>query len=92
MARQIKGISVRIDAETKGLNAALKDVRSESNKIGRELYKVNRGLRFSPKSTELLSQKQKLLKNRIDSTTKELNALKQSQDEVEKKFKKRRNR
>jgi phosphoribosylformylglycinamidine (FGAM) synthase PurS component len=88
MGRQIKGISVRIDAETKGLNAALKDVRSESNKIGRELYKVNRGLRFSPKSTELLSQKQKLLKNRIDSTTKELNALKQSQDEVEKKFKK----
>lgn len=88
MARQIKGISVRIDAETKGLNAALKDVRKESNKIGRELYKVNRGLRFSPKSTELLSQKQKLLKSRIDSTTKELNALKQSQDEVEKKFKK----
>jgi phosphoribosylformylglycinamidine (FGAM) synthase PurS component len=88
MARQIKGISVRIDAETKGLNAALKDVRKESNKIGRELYKVNRGLRFSPKSTELLSQKQKLLKNRIDSTKKELNALKQSQDEIEKKFKK----
>ena len=88
MARQIKGISVRIDAETKGLNAALKDVRSESNKIGRELYKVNRGLRFSPKSTELLSQKQDLLKNRIESTKKELSALKQSQDEIEKKFKK----
>jgi len=88
MAKSIKGISVRIDADTKPLNRALKDVRKESNKIGRELYKVNRGLRFSPKSTELLSQKQDLLKNRIESTKKELKALKDSQSEIEKKFKK----
>jgi len=87
MAKSIKGITVKIGAETKGLNAALKDVRKKSNKIGRELYKVNRGLRFSPDSTELLSQKQSLLKNRIDATTKELDSLKQSQSEIERKFK-----
>ena len=87
MAKNIRGVTVEIGAETKGLNAALKDVRKESRKISRELYQVNRALKFNPDSVELWEQKQELLTGRIEETRKELDALKQSQDEIEKKFK-----
>jgi phage-related minor tail protein len=87
MAKNIRGVTVEIGAETKGLNAALKDVRKESRKISRELYQVNRALKFNPDSVELWEQKQELLTGRIEETRKELDALKQAQDEIEKKFK-----
>jgi len=88
MANQIKGLTVRIGAETTGLNKALKDVNKQSRKISRELYKVNRALKFNPDSVELWGQKQELLTDKVEKTKKKLNALKQSQEEVERKFKK----
>mgnify|MGYP000146680005 FL=1 len=86
MARTIKGINVKIGAETTGLKAALKDVDKQSRSISRELRKVNRGLRFNPDSTELLSQKQDILGEKIQTTSKRLRTLKDAQDDVEKQF------
>ncbi|MCF8012710.1 MAG: hypothetical protein K9L56_15695 [Clostridiales bacterium] len=51
------------------------------------MRKVNRGLRFNPKSTELLSQKQDLLKKRISKTSDKLDTLRKSQKQVKKQFK-----
>lgn len=86
MARTIRGINVKIGAETSGLKKALKNVEKESRDIGRELRKVNRGLKFSPQSTELLSQKQDLLRKRISKTSDKLSTLRKSQKQVERQF------
>src|SRR5690554_658335 len=87
MASTIRGINIKIGAETTGLKAALKGVEKESRDIGKELYKVNKALKFSPKSTELLAQKQDLLRKRITKTSEKLDTLRKSQDQVEKQFK-----
>jgi hypothetical protein len=87
MAEKIRGINVKIGADTTALSSALKDVEKESRDIGRELNKVNQALKFSPKSTELLSQKQDLLKERISKTGEKLDALRKSQKQIEDQFK-----
>lgn len=88
MSRRIKGITIEIDGDTKGLDKALKDVNKESRSIQTELRDVNRLLRFNPKDTELLSQKKKLLSKQVDVTRKRLEKLKGSQEQVNEAFRK----
>lgn len=85
--KKIKGITIRFDAETSGLDKALKDVESTSKDLNWELKQVNNLLKFDPKNTQMLAQKQKVLKDSIDNTKKKLDALKQAQSEVERMFK-----
>lgn len=68
MARNIRGITIEIGAETTGLDKALQSVNKISREIGKELGQINRSLRFNPKDTELLSQKQKVLGEQISTT------------------------
>lgn len=86
MAR-IKGITIEIDGETKGLNKALEDVNKRSRDIQRELKQVDRLLKFNPGNTELIAQKQKLLGEQVEATREKLNRLKAAQDEVTEAFK-----
>ena len=83
----IKGITVKVGADTKGLNKALKDIRSQSRKIGRELYKVNRSLKFNPDSVELWAQKQDILTERVEQTKEKLDVLKQAEKDMQKQYK-----
>jgi len=83
----IKGIAVKIGADTKGLNKALKDIRSQSRKIGRELYQVNRALKFNPDSVELWAQKQDILTERVEQTKEKLDVLKQAEKDMQKQYK-----
>jgi len=83
----IKGITVKIGAETKGLDKALKDIRSQSRKIGRELYQVNRALKFNPDSVELWAQKQDILTERVEQTKEKLDVLKQAEKDMQKQYK-----
>lgn len=85
--KKIKGITIRFDAETSGLDKALKDVESTSKDLNWELKQVNNLLKFDPKNTQMLAQKQKVLTDSIDNTKKKLDALKQAQSEVERMFK-----
>lgn len=85
-SQTIRGINVVIGAETKALTAALSDVDKSAKDIESELKKVERLLKFDPKNTELLAQKQKLLADRVHVTQERLNRLRSVQDQVNKLF------
>ena len=87
MAKNIKGITIEIDGDTSGLTQALKKVDGETKNVQNELKQVDRLLKFDPSNVELLAQKQKLLGDAIDGTSKRLDVLKQAQVEVERQFK-----
>lgn len=87
MAGKIKGITIEIAGETKGLDKALTEVNKKSRDLQGELKKVESGLKFNPGNTELIAQKQALLADAVINTTKKLDSLKQAQAEVEAKFK-----
>ena len=88
MAETIRGISVVIGAETTGLDKALSDVTKKSGDIASELRQVERLLKFNPKNTELLAQKQKLLGDQVATTRERLDRLKNAQGQINDQFKK----
>ena len=79
MASRIKGITIEIGGDTTGLDKALKSVNSSITHTQSALKDVNKLLKLDPANTELLTQKQKLLKDAISSTKEKLDALKQAQ-------------
>lgn len=79
MAGRIKGITVEIGGDTTGLDRALKGVQANIRTTQSALRDVNKLLKLDPSNTELLTQKQKLLKDAISSTKEKLDALKQAQ-------------
>jgi phage-related minor tail protein len=88
MADRIKGITVLIEGDTIGLEKALKGVNQTSKKLQGELKDVQRLLKFDPNNTELLAQKQKLLTDEIENTSKKLNTLKEAEKQVQEQFEK----
>ncbi len=86
MSRNIKGITIEIGAETKGLDKALKGVNTSARNIQSELREVDKLLKFNPGNTELISQKQKLLAEAVSNSSEKLNTLKEAQRQVEEQF------
>ncbi|PGB25401.1 hypothetical protein COM06_17810 [Bacillus toyonensis] len=86
MAGRIKGITIEIGGETTGLQNALKDVNKKSSELSRELNDIQRLLKFDPGNIEALSQKQQLLTQQIENTTKKLDSLKAAQQQVQAQF------
>lgn len=82
--KRIKGITIEIDGSTTGLEKALKGVDSSINKTGNSLRDINRLLKLDPTNTELLEQKQKLLANAVDDTSKRLDVLKKANEDASK--------
>lgn len=83
MAGKIKGITLEIGGDTKGLSKALSDVNRQVNGTQKELKEVERLLKLDPKNTELLAQKQQLLANNVEITQKKLKALKDAKDKAD---------
>ena len=79
MAGSIKGIIVEIGGDTSGLQKALKSVNSATASLSKELRGINSLLKLDPKNTELLAQKQTVLKENIAQTTKKVEELKKAQ-------------
>lgn len=67
MADKIRGITVELSADTAKLSKGLKDANSSINSTQKELKDVNKLLKFDPKNSDLLKQKQDLLKTSITS-------------------------
>ena len=82
MASRIKGITVEIGGDTTGLDKALKSVNSSIKTTQSGLKDVSKLLKLDPTNTELLTQKQKLLKDAIGSTKEKLDALKLAQEQA----------
>lgn len=82
MAGNIKGITIEFRGDTTKLDKALRTIRQESKSADKQLKEVNKALKFNPTSTELLAQKQTLLKQKIQTTKDELNAFKNAEKEL----------
>ena len=81
-SKNIKGITIEIGGNTTKLQNALKDVDSIVYKTNTELRSLNQALKLDPKNTELLAQKQDVLKKNIAATTERLNTLKEAQKQM----------
>lgn len=75
-ASRIRGITVEINGSTTGLDKALKGVNSSISQTQRALKDVNRLLKIDPGNTELLVQKQRMLKEAVSETKGKLETLK----------------
>ncbi len=82
----IKGLNVVLEANTTALTAALADVNKASKGIASELRQVENSLKFNPKNTELLAQKQKLLGDQVATTREKLDRLKAVQEQIDAQF------
>lgn len=84
MANKIRGLTIQINGETKGLNKALNEVNTQSKSLQKELKEVEKALKIDPGNTELLRQKQTLLAQSVEATRTKLDALRQAQDQMAK--------
>lgn len=82
----IKGITIEIGGETTKLDKALQGVNKTSRSLQSELRQVEKLLKLDPKNTELLAQKQKLLKEAIGQTKEKLDTLKDAEAQVQQQF------
>lgn len=85
-ASTIKGITIEIGGDTTKLDKALSAVNKQSRDLQKELKEVEKGLKLDPKNTELLAQKQTLLKEAVAATSEKLDVLKSAEAQVQKQF------
>jgi phage-related minor tail protein len=86
MNNKIKGLTVEIGGDTTKLGKALESVNKKSNDLSSELGEINRQLKFDPKNTELLAQKQKVLEDAVAATSEKLDKLREAEKQVQKQF------
>lgn len=82
MAKNIKGITIEIGGNTTKLEEALKGVNKIVYSTNSELRNLNQALKIDPKNTELLAQKQDVLRKNIAATTERLETLKEAQRQM----------
>ena len=78
MAGKIRGITIELTGDTKGLVKSLNDAKSAVKGVQSQLKDVNKVLKFDPKNTDLLRQKQDLLKRSVEETKNALEKQKQA--------------
>lgn len=83
MADRIKGITIEIDGDTKGLSQALKGVNKDLKTTQSQLKDVEKLLKLDPHNVTLLGQKMQLLGREISQTRDKLAQLKSVQDQME---------
>ena len=72
MASRIQGITVEIGGDTTKLSKALESVNKSIKGTQSGLKDVNKLLKLDPSNTELVVQKQKMLKDAIEATKEKL--------------------
>lgn len=82
MAGRIAGITIEIGGNTKGLQQSLKGLDNQLKKTQNNLKDIDKLLKLNPGNTELLTQKQKNLKQAIEQTKQRLEELKNAQSQV----------
>lgn len=82
MSKGLKGITVTIDGNVTPLNQALSSVNANAKSLQTELKGVNSLLKLDPTNTDLLKQKQVILKEAVAETENKLKLLTQAQKEM----------
>lgn len=88
MASKIKGLTVEIGGDVTKLSKALTDANRPLKQMQTELNQVNRLLKLDPTNTELLTQKQTLLKKSIGETEEKLKILRDAEKQNQALFEK----
>ncbi len=86
--KALKGLTIKIGADTSELGKALDDVEKKGSSLSKELGQINKLLKLDPKNTELLAQKQKVLAEAIDNTEDKLGTLREAEKQAQEQFKK----
>ena len=86
MANDIKGITVKIGADTTDLSKAMSNANRSISTTQKQLNEVQKALKLDPSNTELLAQKYRLLTEKADETRKKLQTLKDAQAQVEEQY------
>lgn len=81
---KIKGINIKIGADTTGLDKALSGIEGKSKTARNELVEVNRSLKNNKDSVVLWEQKQQLLSKAFETSKEKLNMLESAQKQVNK--------
>ena len=84
IGRFLKGITIQLGADTTKLQTALKQVNTNIRNTQTQLKDVERLLRLDPTNTELLAQKQRLLKQTVSDTKDKLDTLKKASEDASK--------
>lgn len=83
MASRIAGITIEIGGDTSNLQKSLKGVDSQLKQTQNALKDVNKLLKLDPTNTDLLRQKQQLLRQTVSQTKERLDALKAAQAQMD---------
>lgn len=84
MADRIRGITIEIDGDTKGLSKALQGVNKDIKSTQTQLKDIEKLLKLDPHNVTLLGQKMEALGKQINSTKEKLSQLKSVSDEMDK--------
>lgn len=80
---KIRGITIQLNADTSDIERSFKNTVGKSKELQAQLKDVNKLLKFDPKNTELLTQKQKLLNDKIKNSNESLKALQEMQSKLD---------
>ena len=78
----VKGITVEFNGDTTKLDKALREIKNSAKDVDKELNEINSALKFNPKNTELIAQKQTVLKEKVEATANSLKDLKDLQKQM----------
>lgn len=84
----IKGITIQIGGDTKGLTTALHKVNDELATTQADLKQVERLLKLDPTNTELLAQRQRLLAQAVEQSKDKIEQLKEAEKQAQEQLKK----
>lgn len=82
LGSKVKGITIEFDGDTTKLGRALATVNAQARSVDKQLKDINRSLRFNPHNTELLAQKQQLLRQKVSQTQLKLEQLKKAERQM----------
>ena len=69
---QIKGISVKIDGDTTGFQKAINEIKRETSGLDKTMSKLKTSMKLNPNDFSSFATYQNLLKDKIQSTSKQL--------------------
>lgn len=86
MAGNLKGLTIEIGGDTTKLDKALESVNKRSGDLAKELGQVNKLLKMDPGNADLLAQKQDILADAVENTSKKLDTLREAERQVQAQF------
>lgn len=84
MAKDIKGITIKIGGDADGFKKALKEMNTATQSVQKELNAVNKSLSFDPKNVDLLKQKEELLGKQLENVRIKVDKLKAAKEQADK--------